>query len=148
MDIVTRRTRSRIMSQVKSEGNRSTELRMIRVLRQAGVTGWRRRLSVYGRPDFVFLRARVAVFVDGCFWHGCSRHCRMPHSKRAYWRAKIERNKARDREARLFLRKTGWFVVRFWEHDLAGNKEPRSLQRLKAILHRVRHGTKLHVHAS
>lgn len=143
MDIVTPRLRSRIMSQVKSDGNRSTELRMMQILKRAGITGWRRRLSVYGKPDFVFPHARVAVFVDGCFWHGCSKHCRMPHSKRAYWEAKIERNKERDKQTTRFLRKTGWLVIRLWEHDLSEIKNPRGLQRLKAALQAHRGSKKL-----
>lgn len=107
---------------------------MIQLFRETGITGWRRRLPVHGKPDFVFPRERVAVFVDGCFWHGCPRHCRMPHSKRAYWRAKIEHNKARDKKTNLFLRLTGWFVIRLWEHDLTVGKKSRKVQKLKAIV--------------
>lgn len=69
------------------------------------------------RPDVVFTRSRVAVFVDGCFWHGCSEHLEMPKSNVDYWLAKIARTRERDREADAALIATGWQVLRFWEHD-------------------------------
>lgn len=69
------------------------------------------------RPDLVFKRARVAVFVDGCFWHGCKLHCRMPTSNREYWQSKISRNCERDTRTDELLRGDGWTVVRAWEHD-------------------------------
>lgn len=69
------------------------------------------------RPDLVFRRARLAVFVDGCFWHGCPQHCRMPNSNRDYWTPKIDRNRARDERTDEALRSAGWAVVRVWEHD-------------------------------
>lgn len=68
------------------------------------------------RADVVFVAKRVAVFVDGCFWHGCPEHCRSPSSNVAYWEAKIERNRARDRRVTQALRDGGWVVLRIWEH--------------------------------
>lgn len=68
------------------------------------------------RPDLVFRRARVVVFLDGCFWHGCPAHCRIPRRNRDYWQAKIDRNRARDRRADEALTSAGWTVVRLWEH--------------------------------
>ena len=68
------------------------------------------------RPDICFTRARVAVFVDGCFWHGCPEHGRRPATNRAYWLAKIERNRARDVRDTRRLQQGGWRVVRIWEH--------------------------------
>ena len=88
MDTFSRQKRSWIMAQVKSGGNRSTEARLIAVLREHAITGWRRRYPLIGKPDFVFPKARVAVFVDGCFWHGHPRKCRMPKAHRAYWETK------------------------------------------------------------
>lgn len=69
------------------------------------------------RPDIVFKRAGVAVFIDGCFWHGCPEHCRMPGSNTDYWNAKIERNRARDYATDEELRAAGWIVMRAWEHE-------------------------------
>lgn len=74
--------------------------------------------DVLGCPDFVFREEKVAIFVDGCFWHGCKRHLRMPASNAAYWQAKIERNRKRDRQVSRALRQQGWRVIRVWEHTL------------------------------
>ena len=70
------------------------------------------------RPDFVFRKERVAVFVDGCFWHGCPKHATWPANRAAWWRAKIEGNRSRDRRVNRALRRAGWRVVRVWEHQL------------------------------
>jgi len=134
MDTVTPEIRSRIMSQVRSKGNRSTELCMIRLLRDSRITGWKRNFALYGKPDFVFPRERVAVFVDGCFWHGCPRHCRLPSTRRRYWIAKVERNVARDKKTSRVLKRKGWIVVRFWEHDLHAKNAARKTQRLKRVV--------------
>ncbi|MEC9374067.1 MAG: very short patch repair endonuclease [Planctomycetota bacterium] len=72
-----------------------------------------------GKPDIIFTRARVAVFVDGCFWHGCPDHCRRPSSNTDYWLAKIDRNIARDRRVTAELKSLGWRVIRLWEHQVA-----------------------------
>lgn len=69
------------------------------------------------RPDIVFTRARVAVFVDGCFWHGCAEHGTRPRSNPAYWAAKIEINQTRDRDQTTALERDGWTVLRIWEHE-------------------------------
>jgi DNA mismatch endonuclease (patch repair protein) len=69
------------------------------------------------RPDIVFTRKRVAVFVDGCFWHVCPEHGRQPRSNSAYWDAKLSRNASRDRETDADLEAAGWTVVRVWEHE-------------------------------
>lgn len=78
------------------------------------------RLKVNGvavRPDIVFTRSQVAVFVDGCFWHGCPEHMSWPKSNREFWRAKVERTQERDREQDCALKDAGWTVVRIWEHE-------------------------------
>lgn len=69
------------------------------------------------RPDFVFTRARVAVFVDGCYWHGCPQHGLMPKANAEYWRGKLERNRQRDLLVNAALQDAGWTVLRFWEHE-------------------------------
>lgn len=69
------------------------------------------------RPDIVFTRQRVAVFVDGCFWHGCPTHMSWPKSNRKFWGTKIARNRQRDREQDALLHDAGWTVVRIWEHE-------------------------------
>ena len=108
--------RSEAMRRVRGKDT-SCELRLRSALHKRGLRySLRRRLP--GRPDIVFVRARVVVFVDGCFWHGCPAHCRMPSSNQSYWGAKIDRNMARDRRVARELRSLGWRVVRVWEHDV------------------------------
>jgi DNA mismatch endonuclease (patch repair protein) len=116
------------MAAIRSRGNKDTELRLVALLRCARITGWRRHPSLPGRPDFVFRRERLAVFVDGCFWHGCRWHCRMPLDNREYWQAKIARNQGRDRAMTKALRASGWRVLRVWAH---------SLRRPEAVLTRI-----------
>lgn len=107
------------MRRIRSRGT-SCEADLLRALRALGARPTRRdspaALALPGRPDVVFLRARVAVFVDGCFWHGCPAHCRVPAGNRPYWVRKIARNRARDRAATRALRARGWRVIRIWEH--------------------------------
>ena len=131
-DVFSRSKRSEVMAAVRSRGNQATELRLITILRAAGLTGWRRQQPLPGRPDFIFRHARVAVFVDGCFWHGCQLHGRRPATRKAFWDRKLDRNAARDREVNRLLRRRGWRVVRIWEHALKA--APRVAARLRAAL--------------
>ena len=110
------------MAAIRSRGNKETELSLASILRAAGIAGWRRHLPLPGRPDFAFRRQHLAVFVDGCFWHGCRYHCRMPRANREYWQGKIARNSARDRLTTRLLRSRGWRVLRIWGHALASPK--------------------------
>ena len=82
--------------------------------------GLRYRVDVKlpGRPDIAFTRARLAIFVDGCFWHGCPVHGRTPNSNRDYWEPKLRRNVERDRANEEKLKEMGWIVLRFWEHEV------------------------------
>jgi DNA mismatch endonuclease (patch repair protein) len=73
---------------------------------------------------------KVVVFVDGCFWHGCPRHSRTPATNPVFWRTKIDRNRARDREVNRELRGRGWKVVRIWHHELKRKSENRLLAKL------------------
>ena len=107
--------RSRLMSLIKARGNQKTEVRLARLMRAAGINGWRRHLPIPGRPDFSFRKQKVAVFVDGCFWHGCPRCFRLPKQNRAFWKTKIEGNRKRDRSVNSRLRRLGWKVVRIRE---------------------------------
>ena len=132
-DVFTKAKRSEVMSRIRGRGNKDTELALMKLLRCHHITGWRRNQSVFGKPDFVFRKARVAVFVDGCFWHGCPKHCNIPASNRSFWKKKLAANKARDRRVNRALRKTGWRVVRIWEHDLAKRGEA-CVRRIKSAL--------------
>jgi len=118
MDTVSPIERSRIMARVKSKGNKSTESAVVALLREARLTGWRRHYPIEGKPDFVFPQKRIALFVDGCLWHGCPKHCRIPQTNRSYWINKISTNRKRDDRVRRQLRKKGWTVIRVWEHAI------------------------------
>ena len=133
MDTFTPLERSRIMATVKSTHNRSTELRLLAALEQSPLRGWEHQPpAILGKPDFVFGRKKVAVFVDGCFWHGCPRCYRRPKSSRTYWDDKLKRNVRRDNRVRAQLRREGWSVLRVWEHSL---KTPLSvLSRIQRAL--------------
>lgn len=127
-------TRSELMSRIRGKGNKSTELRLVAVFRAARMTGWRRHASLVGRPDFVFPEIKLAVFVDGCFWHGCPIHFKRPKSNKEFWTKKIERNKARDRKIARELRMLGWRVLRIWEHSLRAKEIPKLTRRLRRQL--------------
>jgi DNA mismatch endonuclease (patch repair protein) len=131
-DVFTKAKRSQVMAAIHSKGNIATELKLASILRAAHITGWRRHQPLPGHPDFIFRCQRLAVFVDGCFWHGCRLHCRMPKSNTAFWNLKIARNKKRDQDVRFLLQKKGWRVLRLWEHSLADPVQ--ILQRLQAAL--------------
>jgi len=132
IDIWSKSKRSEVMSRIRGKGNEKTELRLARLMRAGGIRGWRRHLPIPGRPDFSFRRQKVAVFADGCFWHGCPRCFRLPKQNRAFWKAKIEGNRKRDRTVNRRLRRLGWKVVRIKECQL---KNPeREISRLRSLL--------------
>jgi len=110
--------RSYIMSRVRSKGSR-IEQSVAPVLDSLGQAYQQHVAALPGKPDFVLTLLPVAIFVDSCFWHGCTLHCRMPKSNADYWVAKIDYNRRRDNRQRSALRRRGWIVVRLWEHDLA-----------------------------
>lgn len=130
------------MAKVKGRENRLTELRLIEVFRERKIRGWRRRARVFGNPDFIFPQARLAIFVDGCFWHNCPLHGSVPASNQLFWMAKLRRNKMRDQLVNRELRRAGWSVLRIWQHELrdtasVAGKVRRSLTRATAQLQRV-----------
>ena len=129
-DFLTHTQRSDLMSRVRSRGNKATELALIEVFRSYGITGWRRNIRLFGRPDFVFAEAKLAVFVDGCFWHGCPKHRSQPATNFSFWEKKLGGNLRRDRLVTLTLRKGGWRVARIWHHELRKGNESRLLARL------------------
>ena len=134
-DVFTQEKRSAVMSRIRASGNRDTELRMISVFRKYGITGWRRNARVFGKPDFVFPREKVAVFVDGCFWHrhpGC-KFAYMPKSRLQFWLRKFESNVARDKAVTRTLRKTGWQIARIWECELRRGRWPNIARRIARL---------------
>lgn len=133
-DIFSQAKRSEVMSRIRGKGNRNTELRMMQIFRLHKITGWRRNHTLFGKPDFVFRMQRVALFVDGCFWHGCPIHGTKPKNNAAFWRKKLLRNRERDQEVFRFLRKKGWRVMRVWEHELTRKNEKRLVARVRRVI--------------
>jgi DNA mismatch endonuclease (patch repair protein) len=132
-------SRSALMSRIRSERNATTELKLISLLRVAQLRGWRRNFPLLGKPDFVFPRQKLIVFVDGCFWHGhdCGPNLK-PKSNAALWQQKISGNQRRDRRVTRILRLEGWRVIRIWECGL--QKSPQTcMQRIMRVLRRERH---------
>ncbi len=148
-DIFSQQKRSQVMQAVRSRGNRSTEGAFVDALREAGVTGWRRHRSIRlvaektsasgvrrhirCSPDFVFPRAQVAVFLDGCFWHRCPWHGSIPVRRASFWTKKLGRNAERDKQINRLLRASGWHVIRIWEHRLKASPS-ECVNRLKRVL--------------
>jgi len=133
-DVFTPKKRSEVMSLIRSAGNRETELVFAKILRREGITGWRRNAPVFGKPDFVFRHNKVAIFVDGCFWHHCPRHGKIPKTRKKYWQKKIFRNVERAKEVNHELRCRGWKVIRVWSCELGDQRLARKLQHLRGLL--------------
>lgn len=121
-DIFDEKTRSKIMQQIRSKKNASTELRLIAVFQDMHLKGWRRNYPVKGHPDFVFHEFKIAIFVDGCFWHGHDCRNTRPNQNKEYWVEKISSNMRRDAETTKHLEKLGWLVIRIWECELTKTK--------------------------
>jgi DNA mismatch endonuclease, patch repair protein len=130
-DVSTRAKWSDVMSRIHGRGNKDTEVALAKFLRRNKITGVRRHQPMFGKPDFVFPKSKLAIFVDGCFWHGCPKHATKPKNNRAFWKRKLSANKKRDRLVNQTLRARGWRVLRIWEHELAPKNATRLVRRLR-----------------
>ena len=132
MDTMTKRQRSRHMSRIRSSGTlpEKTLRELIKKITDAPLKYNVKNLL--GKPDIVVPRLNLAIFVDGCFWHGCPDHGKIPESHHGYWRSKIVGNMVRDEENTVLLEEDGWVVWRIWEHDL----QPSSLSGVRRRLRR------------
>jgi DNA mismatch endonuclease (patch repair protein) len=137
-DVFTRAKRSEVMSRIRGRGNRDTELALAIFFRRHRIRGWRRHQHVFGKPDFIFPAIRLAVFVDGCFWHGCPKHSKVPASNRPFWQSKLAGNKQRDRVVARTLRAKGWTVLRIWEHELCARGDAKLLKRFERAVSALR----------
>jgi DNA mismatch endonuclease (patch repair protein) len=127
---ISKEARSKNMSAIRSKGNLTTELAAIALLREHALIGWRRHIDLFGKPDFVWRSKKVALFVDGCFWHGCPKCRQQPINNADYWSAKMIRNKKRDATVNETLRLQGWHVVRIWECEI----KKKNINRIIAAL--------------
>jgi len=135
-DVFSKKKRSAVMAAIKGRGNRSTELAVRGMLKKLGITGWRANFaSIPGKPDFAFAKIKLAIFVDGCFWHGCKKclRNRKPAENAAYWRNKIAGNVCRDKRINRKLNRNGWSVLRIWEHLIIKKHVAVESRILKAV---------------
>ncbi len=112
-------TKSEQMARVRC-ADTGPEMVLRSALWRAGLR-YRVRLRLPGRPDLAFVGCRIAVFVDGCFWHGCDEHYKAPATNARFWSEKIARNRQRDRQVEIVLGGLGWTILRYWEHEVKGD---------------------------
>ena len=123
-DVFNVKKRSEIMSHIRSKNTKleSDFLKLLKKsLRGSGCRCQKHYAGLKGKPDVAFPTKKVAVFIDGCFWHGCRLHSRTPLSNVYYWKDKLTRNMARDKEVTKLAKRAGWKVVRLWEHQIKKN---------------------------
>ena len=116
-DTFSKKKRSQIMSKVRSKDTK-LELHFKKLLK--GLR-FRYQPKMFGKPDFTSKKLKIAIFIDSCFWHKCPKHFRKPNSNKSYWTSKIDRNVERAKEVNKMLKKEGWKVIRFWEHEIKKN---------------------------
>ncbi len=133
-DVFNSEERSKIMRAVKSKNTKSTELTLLKLFKDNQITGWRRTYPVKGHPDFVFLDKRVAIFVDGCFWHGHDCRNTRPSDNAEYWQKKRERNIKHDKEITEIFEKRGWTVLRIWECELKKKNQAATIKKILDVL--------------
>lgn len=134
-DVMTPEQRSRCMSRVKSK-NTKPEMRLRKALWAEGLR-YRLRYKLPGKPDLVFVSIRLAVFVDGCFWHGCPDHATKPKTNEGFWTTKLRENVERDQRVNWQLRGMGWNVLRLWQHDVEKDLDG-VVQQIKNLLAKVK----------
>ena len=133
-DVFSKEKRSQVMSAISSKRNKTTELKLIEIFKKNGIVGWRRGYKVKGHPDFVFLEKKIAVFVDGCFWHGHDCRNTRPADNAEFWQKKRERNMAHDKEITELFESRGWTVIRIWECELKKDSDSNKLSYLISVL--------------
>lgn len=121
-DVLTPEQRKKNMSRIRGK-NTSPELKLRKMLWESGLRGYRVHYKLPGKPDIVFTRKKVVVFVDGCFWHKCPVCFRPPETNAEFWNEKLQKNVERDLKVTKELEDLGWTVLRFWEHEVKKTPE-------------------------
>jgi DNA mismatch endonuclease, patch repair protein len=116
-DVLTPEQRKLNMSRIRAK-NTGPEVKLRKMLFAAGIRGYRIHFDLPGKPDIVFTRKKIAIFVDGCFWHKCPVCFQQPETRKEFWMKKIHSNVERDKKVNEQLKKDGWAIIRIWEHDL------------------------------
>jgi DNA mismatch endonuclease (patch repair protein) len=123
-DVFTKTKRSEIMSKIRSV-NTKPEISIKNFLRKSNASFEMHPNDILGKPDMVNRKKKVAIFIDGCFWHGCKTCRTIPKDNRPFWKNKINYNRARRIKVKKLLKKEGWNVMEFWEHEV--NKNPKKV---------------------
>lgn len=121
-DIMDCETRSRLMSRIRGKDT-GPEVLLRRALHRRGVRFRIHGKGIPGRPDIFWKGRKIAVFIHGCFWHGCPTHYVRPTTNASFWRDKLKANEARDQRVRNELSANGWQVIEFWEHEVVDSLE-------------------------
>ncbi|MGB8656762.1 MAG: very short patch repair endonuclease [Candidatus Zixiibacteriota bacterium] len=116
-DVLTKAQRSYCMSRIRDKDTQP-ELMLRKAIWSAGIKGYRLHYNLPGNPDIVFPKSKIVVFIDGCFWHKCPKCFIKPTTNWRFWKKKIDTNVKRDKIVNAELRKKGWKVIRFWEHQI------------------------------
>jgi DNA mismatch endonuclease (patch repair protein) len=116
-DVLTREQRKLNMSRIKGK-NTGPEVKLRKLLFSNGIRGYRIHFDLPGKPDIVFVKKKIAIFIDGCFWHKCPVDFQEPETRKEFWMKKINSNVERDKKINVQLQNMGWLVIRFWEHDV------------------------------
>jgi len=120
-DVLTGKQRSYCMSRIRAR-NTKPEIIVRKILSKSGIRGYRLNYKLFGKPDIVFPKRNIAIFIDGCFWHKCPRCFKKPDTNRNFWMKKINSNVKRDKAVNSKLKKMGWVVLRIWEHETKNEK--------------------------
>lgn len=131
-DVLTPKQRTYNMSRIRGK-NTAPEIKLRKMLFAAGARGYRIHYKLPGKPDIVFVKKKIAIFVDGCFWHKCPVCFQEPATRKEFWMKKIQSNIDRDKKVNEQLKCDGWTVIRIWEHEI--KKEPEeAVQKIIALL--------------
>ena len=137
-DVFSKAKRSEVMKAVKSRNTKTTELKMLEIFKELRITGWRRTYPLVGKPDFVFPKKRIVVFVDGCFWHGHDCRNVTPKENAAFWDAKRAYNKQHDQIVTETLESKNWSVIRIWECELKKKNREILSNKIRPLLCEVK----------
>jgi DNA mismatch endonuclease (patch repair protein) len=134
-DVLTREQRKLNMSRIRAK-NTGPEVKLRKLLFADGIRGYRIHYNLPGKPDIVFIKKKIAIFIDGCFWHKCPDCFQEPETRKEFWMNKIQSNIERDKKVNEQLSDEGWTVIRIWEHEI--RKEPeKSVKNIIRILEKT-----------
>ena len=131
-DVLSKEQRAYNMSKIRGK-NTGPEIKLRKLLWAAGIRGYRVHYNLPGKPDIVFVKKKIVIFIDGCFWHKCPIDFQEPETRKEFWMKKINSNVERDERNNRQLSDAGWTIIRIWEHEM--RKEPEKVvQRICEML--------------